>query len=157
MFADLAVGDIPTFVQQFQRDKEQDQSVNELASLRTEEIGDEELNDDDDHNDDEDSISMEESSVDYQPEDSIRFADIDEFVENIPSGAIDPLERLIIEEATTEVKNALSRELWRIVRQRYVENRTVNEIAREEGITATDVQRQLAKAKEILNKRMLNI
>ena len=158
LFGDLPVAEIPDkeFAGLLDRgDEQRDQSISELAAIRTEEIGDEEQADDEQYDLDEGFTSIElDSSPDYRPDDSIRFADIDEFVEAIPSGAVDPLEKLIIEEITSEMKEALSSHLWRLVQEHYFEGRTVKEIAEEQALPPMAVQRQLAKAKEILNKRM---
>jgi RNA polymerase sigma factor (sigma-70 family) len=164
LFGDLPVAEIPDkeFAEQLDRgDEQRDQSINELAAVRTEEVRDEETADEEDYDEDYDldegftSIELD-SPSEYRPDDSIRFADIDEFVESIPSRAVDPLEKLIIEEITSEMKKALSSQLWRLVQEHYFEDRTVKQIAEERGLKPMAVQRQLAKAKEILNKRMLN-
>lgn len=160
LFGNLSIIDIPDskHVTLTNGCKEAEElSPEELAVLRTEDVWD-----DEEEADEADELGYEDEPeeqaawrVGHDTEDSIRFADIDEYVENLPGRAVDPLERIIIAEVTSEMRKVLSDQLWQIVEARYVDDLGVRIIAEQQGMSAQAIQKQLAKAQEILRKHFL--
>jgi DNA-directed RNA polymerase specialized sigma subunit len=160
LFGDLSVIDIPDSKHEpliEDSEEAEELSPEALAAQRTEDVWD-----DEEEGEESDELGYEDEleehaawPVGHDTGDSIRFADIDEYLKNLPGKAADPLERIIIAEVTSEMRKVLSDQLWQIVEARYIDDLGVRIIAEQLGLSAQAVQKQLAKAQEILRNHFL--
>ena len=151
LFGDIPISEIPSRqLNNLFETNERDEGViaDEFAAQRTEEVTD------DEEDEEIDDLAHEEESDEFQylEEETTRFASIDEYVENLAGRTVDPLERIIIAEVTAGMRNMLSEQLWKTVEARYIDEYGIEEIAAQQGVPKQAIQKQLAKAREILRR-----
>jgi RNA polymerase sigma factor (sigma-70 family) len=82
--------------------------------------------------------------------------DFDAYINAIASAESDPLEKLIASEtkevSLTDIEDILSPESWRLVKARYVDARSLEDIALSEDISVRTAQRYLSKAREVVRR-----
>jgi len=95
----------------------------------------------------------------YRNDDALLKEWNENYINMVPSDELNPLEELIVAEAKekeevlySEIERLLAPQFWRIIKARYIEGRTIKDIAVAEDSSERTIQRYITKSRELIQR-----